>query len=438
MFGPAIPQRWRLKAYCATALLTFAFGTVTQAQARDACCTAATQAAASYNYILGTQAFGGNHNFAKDTTLLDQAREIRALGSNVLKISLGKRQAGKYGFGDAAARARTELDYVKAARGLQQTLDLDFKYYQFWVQTFTDADWHHGVSKADAKLYYNEVYDLTAWLLKRYTGTGKVFLLGNWEGDWMLNGGQGKDVQPTPEAVKGMIDWLNIRQKAIDDAKAATPHDGVEVYHYVEVNLVKRALEGKPSVALSVLPATNVDLVSYSSYEAIKQSPTPDIGSIRQPLTQLVRYLEGQLKPKPGLPFNHRVFIGEYGYHANGSMPLTVEQQYLKSRYVMQIAIELDLPFALIWQFYNNEYAPNGTSHEMSLVDETGEKRALYYLLQQYLKTMTAFVADGIRQSGAVPARDAFRAKALEVLATFSFEKMQRMANTERKAAATE
>ncbi|OYY72558.1 hypothetical protein [Sphingomonas sp. 28-63-12] len=436
MVSPVIPQRGQLKAYCAAALLPLAFATSAYAQTADGCRSTATETAAGYNYILGTQAFGGNHDFAKDTALIDQAREIRALGSNVLKISLGKRQAAKYGFGDAAARARTALDYVKSARGLQQTLDLDFKYYQFWVQTFTAADWHHGVSKADAKLYYNEVYDLTAWLLQRYNGTGKVFLLGNWEGDWMLNGAQGKDIQPTPEAVKGMIDWLNIRQKAVDDAKAATPHQGVDVYHYVEVNLVKRALEGKPSVALSVLPATNADLVSYSSYEAIKQSQTPDIGSIRQPLTQLVRYLEGQLKPKPGLPFDHRVFIGEYGYHANAAMPLSVEQQYLKSRYVMQVAVELDLPFALIWQLYNNEYAPDGTSKEMSLVDETGQKRALYYLHQQYLKTMTAFVADSCRQSGTVPAHDAFKAKALDVLTTLSFEKMQRMANTERKVAA--
>ncbi|OYY91800.1 MAG: hypothetical protein B7Y45_02215 [Sphingomonas sp. 28-66-16] len=430
---------WRRRAIRrAAVLLPLAFSSVAQAKPDDRCSATALQTAANYNYVLGTQAFGGNHDFAKDSTLLDQAKAIRALGSNILKISLGKRQAGKYGFGDAAARARTELDYLKAARGLQQTLDLDFKYYQFWVQTFTDADWHHGVSKAAAKQYYDEIYDLTAWLLKRYAGTGKVFMLGNWEGDWLLNGGQGKDTPPTPEAIKGMIDWLNIRQKAIDDAKAATPHDGVEVYHYVEVNLVKRALDGKPSVALSVLPATDVDLVSYSSYEAIKQSPSPDIDSIRQPLTQIVRYLEGQLKPKAGLPFDHRVFIGEYGYHADKTRPLTVEQQYLKSRYVMQVAIELDLPFALIWQFYNNEYAPDGTSHEMSLVDETGQRRALYYLHQQYLQAMTNFVADSCRQTGMAPSRDTFRARALDMLTTLSFDKMQRMAQAERQTAAAQ
>ncbi|MCW1400912.1 hypothetical protein OKA06_00730 [Novosphingobium sp. MW5] len=350
----------------------------------------------------------------------------------MLKISLGKRQAVKYGFGVAARNARTELEYVKAAPGLQQVLDLDFKYYQFWVQSFTGSEWRDGVTKAEAKAYYRETYELTAWLLKRYSGTGKTFMLGNWEGDWLLNGGQGKAATPTPQAITGMIDWLNLRQKAVDDAKAATPHKEVEVYHYVEVNLVRRALEGKPSVALSVLPATNVDLVSYSSYEAIKQSKVPDIAAIREPLTQVVRYLQGQLKPKPGLPFANRVFIGEFGYHANARLPLTVEQQFLKSRYVMQVAVELDMPFALIWQLYNNEFGPDGTSAEMGLLEDNGQKRALYFLHQRYLVAMTAFVADSCRQSGHAPAGAAFRRRALEVLQSLSFEKMEQLAQEHR------
>jgi hypothetical protein len=294
------------------------------------------------------------------------------------------------------------------------------------VHSFTGDAWRDGVSKAEARRYYYEMYQFAAWILTRFSGSGKVFMVGNWEGDWLLNGRQGPDSAANPKAIAGMIDWLNIRQKAIDDAKAAVPHSGVEIYHYAEVNLVKRSMEGKPSLALSVLPATNVDLVSYSSYEAIKQSQEPDIGSIRRPLTSIVQFLEGQLKPKPGLPFSRRVFIGEYGYHANKAKPLTVKQQYLKSRYVMEVAIELDLPFALIWQMYNNEYADDGTSKEMSLIDESGQKRALYYLHQTFLREMKAFVLKSCQDTGQVPTRAAFKAKALELLPTLTYEKMER------------
>ncbi|MCP5396032.1 MAG: hypothetical protein H6918_04760 [Sphingomonadaceae bacterium] len=192
---------------------------------------------------------------------------------------------------------------------------------------------------------------------------------------------------------------------------------------------MEKAIAGKRSIARDVLPKTNVDLVSYSSYEAIKKSPKSDLESIRAPLTRNLNYLEGQLQPKAGLPFERRVFLGEFGYHANKDKPQTVRQQYLKSRYVMQVAIELDLPFALIWQLYNNEYAPDGTSKEMSLIDEAGQKRALYYLLQRYQRTMRGFVAESCQQTGQEPTRAAFKAKALEVLQKASFGEMEKTAN---------
>lgn len=404
---------------------------VARAEAAPACAANPQQFAASYDYRLGTQAFGTGMP-SKRTTLAAQASEIRAMGSNIIKFALGRRQGNEYGFGDAAKSAQTTLDYVRETPRLRQVLDMDFTYYQFWTHGFADVKWRDGLSKGEAAAAYQEIHDFTAWLLKRYKGSGKTFMLGNWEGDWLLYGGEGKDATPPPEAIQGMIDWLNIRQKAVDDAKAAIPHPGVEVYHYVEVNQVQRALDGKPSVALSVLPSVNVDLVSYSSYDSIKRSKEPDLAAIRTPLSRAVRFLEGQLQPKPGLPFANRVFIGEYGYHANSTVPMSVEAQYLKSRYVMQVAIELDLPFALIWQLYNNERSGDGTSAEMGLIADQGERRALYYLHQQYLGAMSGFVADSCRQSGQPPAPDAFKAKALEVLQSLSFERMEAMARAHR------
>ena len=406
------------------ALLSLA--TASPASASDA--PACERLVADYNYTLGTQAIGSPYKFTGESSLIEQARAIEGMGSNLLKLSLAEGAAPRYGTADAAAGAQTTLAYVKASAPVQQALDMDFHYYQAWVHSFTGAKWQDGVDAREARAYYDEMYQLAEWLLRRYSGTGKVFMLGNWEGDWLLVGGAGRKATPSMDAVGGMIDWLNIRQQAIDDAKAAVPHQDVELYHYVELNLALKGMAGKRSLAESVLPKTNVDLVSYSSYEAIKRSPKPDLESIRQPLTGIVQYLEGQLKPKPGLPFVRRVFIGEYGYHADKTKPLTVKQQFMKSRYVMQAAIELDLPFALIWQFYNNEYSPNGTSKEMSMIDEAGEKRALYYLHHTYLQAMRAYVAQTCGQTGAAPGRDAFRTRALEVLEGASFADMQRLA----------
>jgi hypothetical protein len=102
----------------------------------------------------------------------------------------------------------------------------------------------------------------------------------------------------------------------------------------------------------------------------------------------------------------------------------------MKSRFVMQSALALDLPFALIWQMYNNEYAENGTSKEMSLIDESGRKRALYALHQTWLAEMQGFVAQSCRDTGTLPTREAFRARGLELLKTLGFEKMDALAQT--------
>lgn len=412
-------------------MLSLALGTPAAALSGESCAADPEVAARQYNYILGTQAIGGPYQHTKANRLIEQAENVRGMGSNLLKISLAQGAAPNYGSEEAARKAKSTLAYVQASPAVQQALDMDFTYYQAWVHSFTGGNWRDGVDMTEARAYYDEMYALTAWLLERYSGTGKVFMLGNWEGDWLLLGRQNREADPSPAAVEGMIAWMKIRQLAVDNARAAVAHKDVEVYHYIEVNLVKKAMAGRASIALSVLPEANPDLVSYSAYEAIKQSPTPDLMSIRQPLEQILAYLEGQLPPKEGLPFKRRVFIGEYGYHADKSKPLTVKQQYMKSRFVMQSAIALDLPFALIWQMYNNEYAENGTSKEMSLIDESGSKRALYALHQTYLGEMQAFVATSCRDTGAPPSRDAFRARALEQLKTSGFEKMDALAKTE-------
>lgn len=409
-----------------TLSLTLNAPALAQGQAR--CAADPDAAARNYNYILGTQAIGGNYQHGTGNRLLEQAQQVKDMGSNLLKLSLARGAAPNYGSVEAARKAKTTLEYVQESPELQQALDMDFTLYQAWVHSFTDANWRDGVSMAEARLYYEEMYGLTAWLLKRYSGTGKVFMLGNWEGDWLLLGGQKREVDPSPTAVEGMVAWMKIRQLAIDNARAAVAHKDVAVYHYIEVNLVKKAMAGRASIALSVLPQANPDLVSYSAYEAIKQSPEPDLTSIRQPLEQTLAYLEAQLPAKKGLPFKRRVFIGEYGYHADKSKPLTVKQQYMKSRFVMESAVALDLPFALIWQMYNNEYAKNGTSKEMSLIDESGRKRALYALHQTYLAEMQAFVAQSCRKTGTFPGREAFRARALAVLKAADFEKMEALA----------
>jgi hypothetical protein len=249
--------------------------------------------------------------------------------------------------------------------------------------------------------------------LKEYSGTGKMFFIGNWEGDWLLHKGYDRYSTPPKSDVKNMTKWFQIRQRAIDDAKKNTPHHDVSMYHYVEVNLVLKGMEGETCIAKSVLPKVDVDFVSYSSYEAIKNK---NYAGKKQALEEIFAFIEKRLKSKEGLPFERRVFLGEYGYHANRYKPETFQKQFDETKEIMQISLELNIPFALHWQMYNNEYDKKGNSKQMSLINEEGEKRPLYYLHQSFYKEMNDFLAAYKNLNKQYPEQKLFNQKAIKIL----------------------
>ena len=51
-----------------------------------------------YNFILGTNTIGGQYQFTNESRLLEQAKHVRGMGSNILKISLGPNSAGLSGW----------------------------------------------------------------------------------------------------------------------------------------------------------------------------------------------------------------------------------------------------------------------------------------------------------------------------------------------------
>lgn len=368
-----------------------------------------------YNFILGTHAISGSYKLTNSNGLLEQAQKVREMGSNILKISLGKNSPETYGIREAVA-SKTTLDLFANNAAYKIACDLDFKYIFFWVHTLTNVDWKNNLSRANEKILYDEMYNFATYILNRYNNSGKTFLIGNWEGDWLLIPNYDRNATPSTAVLNNMAKWFQIRQKAIDDAKAASTSKNVYMYHYIEANLVEKGMNGQPCVAQSVIPQVNVDLISYSSYEAIKDKT---YARKKSDLTAIFNYLESKLQPKSSLPFSRRVFIGEYGYQAESSRPATFQQQFEESKEIMKISFELNLPFALHWQMYNNEYDDvTKASKHMSLINEQGEKTRLYFLHQNFYQKMNTYLKEEKLKNNAYPNSEQFRAKAIEVLAT--------------------
>lgn len=366
---------------------------------------------ADYNFILGTQGIGAKYKFSNESALVEQAKHIRAMGSNILKISLGKKALKTYEL--PHKKAKNTLELFQNTGDFKQVFDMDFKYVFAWVHTLTNVQWKKRFNREDEEEIYNEMFDFVSFLLQEYAETNKTFLIGNWEGDWLIHPNYNRKISPSKSHVKNMTKWLQTRQRAIDDAKQKSPYKNVSVYHYVELNLALKGMKGETCIAESILPNINIDLVSYSSYEAIKKKSYREK---KETLKSVFNYLEKQLKPKKDLPFERRVFIGEYGYHAKKSKPQTLDKQYRETKEIMQISLELNLPFALHWEMYNNEYDKNGNSKEMSLINEQGEKRPLYYLHKNYFTELNNYLKTYKYKNQKYPNSTQFKNRAIEVL----------------------
>ncbi len=368
---------------------------------------------APYNFVLGNNAISGSYQFTSENKLVEQAKKIREMGSNILKITLGKNSPDIYGINELVKSTNT-LSLFTNNLPYKEVCNMDFKYIFFWVHTLTGIEWKKRISVEQEQILYDEMYEFASYLLNEYNQSGKTFLIGNWEGDWLLIPNYDRTVTPSPSFTANMTKWFQIRQRAIDDAKKQSNAKNVELYYYIEVNLVLKGLKGEACIAQSILPNVNVDLVSYSSYEAIKNNR--NYAEKKEQLVQVFDYLEKQLKPKPGLPFSRRVYIGEYGCHAKASQPESFKKQYEETKEIMKISLELNLPFALHWQMYNNEYEPTGESKQMSLINEEGIKMPLYHLHQKFYTEMNSYLNSYKAKHKQFPSSQDFRKKAIDLL----------------------
>lgn len=354
----------------------------------------------AFNYGLGTQTFKPLYQFTDKNKLVETAQAIQEMGSTTIKFFLGKGFDRQYSatlspsITNLAAMAQNEPS-------CRAVLDMPFRHYILWTYCFTSPGWWaDGFSAAERQAEYTEIYDLTRYLLTHYASSGKRFYLGHWEGDWYLLPGYNASTTPSPTAIQGMRDWLNMRQKAVDDASRDTPHKGVDVFAYAEVNRVRDAMDGKQRVINAVIPfVTNLDFVSYSSYDMQDLNPTNII--------ETLNYAESQIPTKKASRISgKRLFIGEYGW---GAEPPDIQES--RSRHYAQTLLGWGCPFILWWEMFNNE--PDRNFH---LINPKGEKTANYFFHQHFLNAAKLWVAEFKQTNDRVPTAKEYQKWAVDLL----------------------
>lgn len=353
-----------------------------------------------FNLVLGTQTIGVVYQFTDKTRLVETAERILDLGSNLLKICMGPSYSQNHYALPHRDNIRSLTDLATHEPSFQTVLSMPFAFYHLWVYPFSGSRWQNGFSASEQVDEYQEIYEFASYLLTTFNNTHKTFFFGHWEGDWYLHPNYKAEATPDPQLVRNMITWLNVRQKAVDEAIRDHPDSTVRIFHYTEANLVQKGMRGEHCLVNDVLPEVPVDYISYSSYDTI----IPHRDDLNSPLREALDFIESKLPPKPSIQ-GKRVFIGEFGFPLE--LTLTPEAQNAYATSVCKTALAWGCPFALYWELYCNEIK-DGRHRGFWLVNDQNQKQPFYFTLQSYYQQARNFLTEFATTQHTPPTQETF------------------------------
>ncbi|MBR7141985.1 MAG: hypothetical protein IKD06_00430 [Clostridia bacterium] len=199
---------------------------------------------------------------------------MQQLGSKSIKVYLVNYYKDNYpvatDWGTEKIPNAVELAQHKHFRSL---FDLDLSTYVIGTYIFDNSFGHPATyfintwTEESRRIEYQQMYDLVYYLCKTYEGTGKSFIIQNWESDWSCMPSPDVNYDPPQEVFDRLIQWINTRQDAVMAARRDAGCKDVYVYNTLEVNLVDKAMQGKPCVTNNVIPYTYCDFYCYSAYD---------------------------------------------------------------------------------------------------------------------------------------------------------------------------
>ena len=286
------------------------------------------------------------YGFGDKPGLIEAAERIRRMGSKTIKLFLVPGYKIFYGHNTRWPDCKTLME-MASADPMKRVLDMDFT--TIVLESFPIGEaaqggsFVKGFTRAQLRAAYEEIFDLSEWLLDQYKGSGKTFIIQNWESDWAVRG-ESRDATVDPElsAIDNLVVWCNNRQEAVDYARQEALAQGVNVWHCLEVNLVKRGMEGHVSVTTHALSRTRCDLYSYSAYDT-----SIDGADYAAALDFLLKHC-----PPSATVGDKNLMVGEFGIPEN-----EFSQQQIKDcieNTVEQARIR-GLRHCIYWEWYCNE-----------------------------------------------------------------------------------
>ena len=354
---------------------------------------------------LGSNHVDSSYVFTTHNNLNEGAKRLQQLGSNVIKIWFHFLDE-KYPYNSEWPEFNDIVDIARHEY-LQELFARPFSSFVLVAYSFVEGDYNHyfreGVTDEQYEEEADAFYRLTKYLLREYRGTGKEFILQHWQGDWAIlqpnevesiaaHDIRPDDPEPEEKAIDGMIRWLNARQEGIERARNEVESDA-KVFGATEVNLVRRAMRGQKRIIDTVVPKSNVDLVSHNLYRSMARGfvpPNPNNrpdNALTPPETRdlLLASLEyvQERTPKPSeyvkeslVEPDKNVFVGEYGFPAYKHPG----EKARLSRLATDVSLNWGSRWVIYWQLYDNPKKGHW------LIREDGSKTPTYRHMKRLIK----------------------------------------------------
>lgn len=296
------------------------------------------------------------------TQFSDGCDAIWNLGLRTIKLYLTADYATDYTLQSSWSATPTTLTTL--AQTTQFATQLARAWDTVFLTTFTFANgttnwWRADVAASKLSAEYTEIYNLAVHLLTTYAGTGRRFVLQTWEGDWALMDSTVVTTVVDPKFVDRYAAFLGVRQKAVEDARKASPSD-VQVLNAVEVNRVLDSVANpdRKRILRHLAGRIRPDMVSWSAYDGtiVDQGGWGASQAAWEAATvPVIRKAFAAIKAAfPGVP----LYVGEFGFPEE-EVPgdHSIAQMLNTCLYEFECA---GVDTALFWQVFDNEQGGGG------------------------------------------------------------------------------
>ena len=348
-------------------------------------------------HTLAASHVAGDYRLTAEPFLLEGAKLAANLNPNAIFVYLTPEYSSRdYPATDFGPGPISDLEDLARSEPYQQLFSLPFSTYVITAYSFATYDWVNAsqrgaLTPAAAAAETAELYGLARYLLQTYQGTGKTFILKNWEGDWAMN--QSFDPYQVPDStqIAAMTDWLGARHAGVAQARAELAAlTGVRVADAIEFNLPGRARWNIPSLLGQVAPAVDSDYLAYSAWESVTISTSADL---RRGLLDDIAFIRAH----PAAA-GRDLIISEYGFRESA-----YPDSGARTAEAAQAFLDAAVPLAFYWGILDNECqndqpGPPGTCQGYGLLRQDGERAPAWSALRTLLGAQNAasFVSQSV------------------------------------------